>query len=148
MTDITTLIARLEAATGPDRSLAREIQCAVGGWHRVTPSQCNRKRGGYISPLDWIGRRHDGVPILDGTHGTDIHDDVPDITYSIDAAVALAERVLPGWRGSVQFGNFECQVTAYLCSDEDTKDVMAVHRSPAIALTIAILKAKQAEGTV
>ena len=66
-------------------------------------------------------------------------------TASLDAAVALAGKVLPGWRGSIQFGDFGGPVNAYVCDDETIDDAMASHPVPAIALCIAILKAKQAE---
>lgn len=135
MTDLTTLIAKLEAATGPDRELDVAISCAIDG--RVLEKRGNdRKEWLYLSGTD--NCRQDP-----GVFGQFLS---PRFTASIDAAVALAERVLPGWRGSVQFGNFECQVTAYLGSDEDTKEATAAHDMPAIALVIAMLLAKQAEG--
>lgn len=91
------LIERLEKLTGPSAHIAREVQCLTGGWHRVTPSQARNKHGAYIAPEDWLGRHGDGSPRLDSLHGTTMHRDVPDCTASLDAAVALVERVLPGW---------------------------------------------------
>ena len=71
MADLTALIERLEKADGP----SRELDAAV----------CRYLVG---SPADhWYG-----------LHGDFITDGLaPAITASIDAAVALAERVLPGW---------------------------------------------------
>lgn len=104
MADLAALIERVEALTGPSRDAARQIQCTIGGWHRITPSQCGNKRGGYIAPEDWIGRRADGQPILDSLHGTTIWPDAPDVTASLDAAIALVKRVLPGWGISLGIG--------------------------------------------
>lgn len=76
--------------------------------------------------------------------------EIPSFTASIDAAVALAERVLPGWLPSIsksiqrRYWYVELSRVGYGC----VKDVDAVHDIPAIALVIAILRAKQAEGKV
>lgn len=68
MTDLTSLIERLEKAEGPSRELDRAIWEAFG-----SPS------------------RSDGVPEFAGFLG------IAMFSSSIDAAVSLAERVLPGW---------------------------------------------------
>lgn len=169
MTDLTTLIAKLEAANGPSRELDAEIMFDMFA-SPVGQSGVDGGPIGYIRLDDqpsWnLGIRFPGkdrewfsatrkqikgetlIIERDGAYVLMNSIRVEEFTKSIDAAVALSERVLPGWSGSVQFGNFEYQVTAYLGSDEDTKDTMAVHSSPAIAIVIAILLAKQAEGKV
>lgn len=95
MTELMTLLKRVDEAEGTDRCLARAIQCTIGGWHRVEPRHTKSKHGAYIAPCDWLGAGSDGCPILDGLHGTDMHRDVPDCTTSLDAAVSLVEEVLP-----------------------------------------------------
>lgn len=139
MTDLTTLIAKLEAAKGPDRELDAEIAAT---FHYVSnmPDWVNNWSG------KWGAAKSGRVYLMEdsGNRGPNFISD--SFTDSIDAAVALAKHVLPGWRGSVQFGNFGGPVTAYACSDEDTKDATGAHSSPAIAIVIAILLAKQAEG--
>lgn len=92
--NIPALITALENAKGPDRALDGHIAKQFG-WHRVEPRFTRNRKGGWIAPQDFIGLSSDGSPILDSLHGTDIHRDPPPLTRSLDAAVALAERVLP-----------------------------------------------------
>lgn len=96
MTTLTELLARVEAATGPDRELDR-LLAKQFGWHRVEPRNTTSKKGGWIAPEDFMGLNSDGSPRLDSLHGTTIWSDVPRLTASLDAALALADRVLPGW---------------------------------------------------
>lgn len=90
------LVARLEAASVGSRELdgllARQF-----GWHRIEPRHARNKAGGWIAPEDFLGLHGDGSPRFDSLHGTDIHRDPPRLSQSLDAALALAERVLPGW---------------------------------------------------
>lgn len=67
------LLARVEAATGPDRELDEAIG-VLFGWILFDAIECV-----YVSP--------------EGKRG-----DMPCFTSSIDAAVALVERMLPGWK--------------------------------------------------
>lgn len=76
------LLERVEAATGPDRELDRDISVAVGFLHVG-----DRGRLYMIAP-------DDGGHIYGGL-GDDIL--IPRLTEKIDAAVALVERVLPEW---------------------------------------------------
>lgn len=60
-------------------------------------------------------------------------------TASVDAAIALAEKALPGWGWLTQ----NCgSPTALMVKDDDIYEVQAAN--PAIALCIAILRAKEA----
>jgi len=132
------LIERLEKADGPDRGLDSEVEVATG----------------QAKYRDGKGRAcyHDGR-----------RDRVPHYTASIDAAVALAERVLPGWKW-----HLTDYPSAMICRDWDD-DYAPVffsydrklwrppartpfHKAsppfpkpatPAIALCIAILKAME-----
>lgn len=75
----------------------------------------------------------------------------PRLTASVDAAIALAERVLPGWKRSF-FENFNGKWIARVCSprrDLYSTDYLRdteLGGSPngGIALCIAILRAKEA----
>ena len=78
MTDLTALLERVEAATGPDREIDTEIARAFG-W---TPPG--------INPALWEGKE---TPSWWATPGFGM----PAYTSSLDAAIALVERVLPGW---------------------------------------------------
>lgn len=98
-TDIAGLIERLETATGPSKSLSRDIQCRVGGWYRRTPSEGRTRHPTFIHPDDC----RDGKPVYDSLHGTDIWREPPDVTASLDAAMALVERVRPGWKWERQW---------------------------------------------
>ena len=129
------LIEMLEKATGPSLELEGMVWCAVAGYEFVM----------------WDGAgcvyRDPAAPKWDAgiKHAAALR--VRPYTASLDAAVDLCSRALPGWRGSIQFGNFGGPVNAYVCADETVDDVIASHPVPAIALCIAILKAKQAQET-
>ncbi|MGR6533079.1 hypothetical protein [Brevundimonas sp. RM1] len=117
--DLSALIARLEAAEVGSRELDAEIGQSLG------VAMCGDKDGAWGA---W-----------------DAH-----WTSSMDAALAIVERVLPGWRWSVQQldPNYEASLTipngAFLLSSDT--EVYAISKTPALALVIAILRAKQGEG--
>lgn len=138
MTDLTTLIAKLEAATGPDRELDVAISCAIDG--RVLEKRGNDRKE-WLYPQGKDGGRQDPGPYGYTTNMS------PSFTASIDAAVALAERVLPGldW-GAYSFGEDGAQGKVWKHGWHDDTVIYGDHPSPAIALVIAILRAKQAEG--
>ena len=118
------LIAKLEALDGPSREVDGEVWCAVNGYPFVM----------------WDGagvvyRGKDGI-------GHYAENNVPKWTASLDAALALVKRVLPGWG-------------FYLRSDKeghgcglvypDAFRVTPCHcmgATPAIAMLLAMLKAK------
>ncbi|TAA49054.1 hypothetical protein [Shinella sp. JR1-6] len=85
MTDLSSLISRVEKATGPDRELDAMV------WLEMTPG-ATRKFTKVKSETDlWPPYTIDETRAADGRLII-----VPAYTSSIDAAVALAERVLPG----------------------------------------------------
>ena len=92
--------------------------------------------------LDWAV----GAALFTGVRGCA----APNATTSLDAALVLAERVLEGWRWLVQqLGpNYEASLTisngAFLLTSDP--EVYAIGKTPALALVIAILRAKQGEG--
>lgn len=116
MTDLSELIERVRAATGPDR----ELDAAV------------LKHFGFHS---WIGRMsyHDAPLWID--FGSS------EITASIDAAIALAERVLPGRALVVRNSGY-----AELQHPRNRRfDSFAHGHTPAIAITLATLLALQSQ---
>lgn len=114
MADYSDLIARLEKAEGRDRAIDADlIRTLAGG-----------------ASEHWYSAW--------GTHVTD--DTVPAVTASLDAAIALTEKVLPGWFWGVAAwpSTFKSHVTTLMASR-----VEAHHPTAAIALLIATLKALQ-----
>ncbi|TPJ70498.1 MULTISPECIES: hypothetical protein [unclassified Mesorhizobium] len=115
MKGLTELIGRLEKLTGPDAHLDIEIWEAIGGW----PSREYRS-------VDY--------PRLYGTP----------LTGSIDAAVALVERLLPGWNWLVHTsggGAFEACLYSPDHNEHSGREIEKMGPTPAIALCIALLKA-------
>jgi len=67
------------------------------------------------------------------------------VTASIDAAVSLAERVLPGWRHAYEKRtNGTCLAWADIADDEPA--VATTAATPALALVLATLRALQSRG--
>lgn len=132
---IADLITKLESATGPSRELDGEIHNGLHGtqYLRSTASVT----GFFTSETD------NGCPSVDH------------YTASIDAAVALVERVLPGWHWTISNNNrrFTDQEWkgpwASISSDEFNNDISghdddyfdAFAPTPALALVIAALRA-------
>lgn len=87
MADLSELLERVKAATGPDRELDCEIAIAVDGYFTLPP----RWDGG---PIGYGYVDADGTLIHPGHGGDQL---VKRYTASIDAALALVERCLPEW---------------------------------------------------
>lgn len=129
MADMLELIARLEAAEGPDRAADREIGLRLDGWYETVYS--------HGECLMVNGDRYPDHP----------ESEYPSFTESLDAALALAERVLPGWVWMVE-SHRDGRATAWLSEfNAYGEGEQVLGNSPALALCIAILKAKaQGEG--
>ena len=84
MTDYSALLDKLRAAKGPDRGLDAEL------WLATTPG-ATRKQWSYLHEA--TGRTCDVDETRDSTHRLVV---VPEITASVDAALVLVERELPG----------------------------------------------------
>ncbi|KLK91377.1 hypothetical protein AA309_19950 [Microvirga vignae] len=78
MSKLSELLKRIEAAEGPDRELDYEIWAALHGW-KIKHNGMAR----FFQTPDG----HDSVRALRA----------PKLTSSLDAAIALLERMLPGW---------------------------------------------------
>lgn len=142
------LIAALESAEGPSRELDAAIFNLLDlgrGWIAFKADNC------AAPPLNQRNvRMHDGW--FKGRNLTDKYaEDLDRFTASIDAAVALIERVLPGWN-IVKIEMIDEDAKLYECQLETKSETglvgaYGVHKSIAIALCIALLRAvKENEG--
>jgi len=84
---LTDLLARIEAATGPDRDLDRAIGFALDGW----------ELSGDAENLIYVPA--DVTYYADHPGGM-----YPSFTESLGAALALVERVNPGWASGFDSG--------------------------------------------
>lgn len=80
--DLSELRERVEKACGPSFDLDREIGLLLGGWSRVHFAG------------EWMLQDAEGSVFPDASGA--IYDDI--YTASVDLALALVERELPGWR--------------------------------------------------
>lgn len=134
--DLSALIARLEAAeVGGDELSARAMQMLIVPNGRVEQSHINGAWCIYVGDRLWQERgwwRPDGWPV----------------TTSLDAAIALAERVLPGWRIGLNSDHDRAPMWSAQVKQrgEPWRPIGDLATTPALALCIAILRAKQGEG--
>jgi hypothetical protein len=133
---VTGLVERLEKATGPDREIDGLIVLTFYGWtfQKMKGDSCPYWRE---QNAEWYQRKKDGPP---------------KVTASLDAALALVERVLPGWFPSIgqniHYGHWRGSVRIVEETNGDITSFDGEHRtSPALALCLAALKAiQQTEG--
>lgn len=160
------LVARLESAEGPDRELDAEIVFDVF----ATPVGKHKEDDGPIGYIrlddqpSWnLGLRFPGKDRAwfaatrkqikgetllierDGAYVLMNSLRVPELTSSIDAAVSLAERVLPG--RSVMIGWRQSSETRPWARVGLWPDPDATGATPAIALVLATLRALQQKGS-
>lgn len=122
MTDLRELEKRLEEATGPDR----ELDCLIWGRDRgleiTWQNDCMIAQGegaiGWIDP----GKHQRNFSTNRSEHGPG---SIPAYTASLDAAVALVERVLPSNRddGRAWLQLLADAVTTALISDAKPEDM-------------------------
>ena len=137
------LIERLEAAGEWSRELDAEIAVwsAYRGAVRIVDA---REESIFRHQPGWCRDAND-ISIL-----------APNYTTSLDAALALAERVLPGWEFGTYIsrpdvhGNRQTKIEARRWQDVAPEYAFACAsssaRTPALALCIAILKARATQG--
>lgn len=148
MTDLSELLAKLEAAEGPSRELDADIAVEIVGFFRA-PAKYEQ------DDFDYCYKDKDGTVICPGHGGDQL---VPLYTASLDAIAALVEASLPplkhfsdqpseGWKFGVYRLVLPGSWTAWIRKHgEDGVDAKA--RTPALALCIALVKAKQAEASL
>ncbi len=121
------LIERVKAATGPDRELdcriAYELDFEVEGMAAPFRSYCD------VHDLKWGDiARHANSPQSILSHN------LPRFTASIDAALALVERLLPGWNYTFSRGHCELRHPKHRA-----KDVQAFGKTTPLAILAALL---------
>lgn len=94
MTDLSSLLARAESATGSDRELARDI------WEALT-GECTHRNTHFVE-LENDERELECSDCGADTYGANKWSA---ILSSLDSAIALCERALPGWRCGVRNHN-------------------------------------------
>ena len=124
--DLSALIARLEAAEEVTRDLAVEFAAFMYADPEAFKGAVN------YDPELWVERNQSPL-------------------CSLDAALALAERVLPGWLWSVGIarrgGKVFAEADAYEVNGDGDAEwfCQTEATTPALALCIAILRAKQGD---
>jgi hypothetical protein len=122
---LSTLLTRLRAATWPDRELDAEIEILFSPFLSDLPRS---DAGGWLHPAFGLVAPPQ------------------EYTSSIDAAVALAERALPGWYWSAYSKDGYGLAHARMEEPEDTgRGTRADAPTPALALCIAIVEALEAK---
>jgi len=130
---ISELIKALEAADGPSRELDVAIDMTLWPNKMFMPSNPD--------PLDWVVKVGDiwsGV-YRDGSYMTNSDRYCRRYTYSVDAAIALCNRVLPEAKWEITTTGFKPG-----CTIVSNGRMIAGSYSliPAIALCLAVLRAK------
>lgn len=133
LTELQSLLARVEAATEPDRDIDADLTVALLG-----------------GKAEWLTAQYTGdlvaahvVPSANHRGGL-AKQPVYALTASLDAALALVGRVLPGWAWSV--GNKASGGQAYLMSGPGAVLCGGEANTPALSLLAALLKALITQG--
>ncbi|MFA6043595.1 MAG: hypothetical protein WC718_01305 [Phycisphaerales bacterium] len=114
---LSALLERVEAATGGDRELDRDIAIATGWVHRSGAP--------WERVLEW---------------------ERPNPTASVDAALALIGRVKPGARALMEHDH-DGNGWAMLMPSKHSERFMAEAPTPALALILALLRALLSKDT-
>ncbi len=131
--DLSALIDRLEAAEVGSRELGRDVLLALG-WHR-------EQIGNFYGPLYQWSSPDRSSHLIRGDEDT-----LPNPVLSLDAALALAERLYPH-HAKTTTGNDASGFVAFLIPRGGRPiGAQKTFASPALAMCIAILRAKQGEG--
>jgi hypothetical protein len=130
VTDLLDLKRRIEEAKGPDRELDCLIAVALAGF-KTEPPRYEGAGVRYCQPME------DGRYAVPGNAPDML---VRDYTRSIDVALALVERVLPGYRP--EFGKWDHGWEASLWEPPEYNIAEGVVApTPALALILALVNA-------
>ena len=132
--DLSALIARLEAAEVGSRELDAHVEVAARAFEAA-------KTG--LAREHWAVWRASSSGIVGD--GATQYASAP-VTTSLDAALALAERVLPGWGFFLRKDKDGCNCGLLYPDAHFVTPGCGSSPTPALALVIAILRAKQGEG--
>lgn len=132
----TELLKRVEAASGPDQEIDCLLAVALDGFFEIEPKWDGGPIGyGYVND--------DGTRIEPGHGGAQL---VHRYTASIDAALALVERVLPKLCPGVSQNVFHGTWSAWLGDQREGAAFIIAEgnhdTSPSLAILAAILKAE------
>lgn len=132
MTDLHSLLARIESATGPDNDLARET------WEALT-GECTHRNTHFVE-LENDERVLECADCGADTYGKDKWSA---IFFSLDAAIALCDRALPGCGYSIWKADADwIAEQAWASVGAPGARVAAYAATPALALCAAIVKAR------
>ena len=126
VTALSTLRSKLEKATGPDR----ELDLLVGAWWPGPPRQIGETSGRPFNLS--LKRMRNGLPPC------------WEFTASIDASLALVERVLPGWSPDIgrdwyaKDYSYECRLYRDLQDYERKPAARPPQTAPTLPLAILI----------
>lgn len=154
MSDLRALIERVEKLDGPSREV--DARLAVVGGYVVMKGTDERGYSFFQSPVkrgDWafLSGCKDGIDDAYRALGKCLS--TPSFTASLDAAIALCERVLPGWFWRVGRTSLFPNGWAYIsrmhpdhCTEKDEASCSdGKAATPAIALVLATLRALEAQ---
>jgi hypothetical protein len=156
MDELGDLIARVDGATGPSREIDFRIAYQLGwrfnGWNPWAPDDSSPSDEAFARMEGLAGHWHepgDRFARIDEDPGEDRWDEPPEWSASLDAAITLCERTLPGW--FVNLGDLDptdkravATLAATGYPDEPHFHGLAPPRQYAIALLSALLRALQA----
>lgn len=137
MTDLTPIIARAQALTEPSREVDALIAVALK-WELPAPmGECSAS---LRIPMKW-DHCEPGTYWLVQRSGSSLRT-APAFTASTDAALALAERVLPGWTIQLLVGTGRRVAILSHQAGDNERWSEAEGANIAIAICIATLEAK------
>jgi len=161
----TDIIERLERAEGPDREMDAEIMFDL--FAKPVGKKDDGGPSGYLWPEDnpswsfgirfpgkgreWFTRARakvDGETLLIERDGALVLMNAlraPKLTASLDAAVALVERMLPDHDWSLFADNGEAIAGVMPASEDGCDEAISHGATPAIALLIALFRAMEAQ---
>lgn len=143
MTDLQSLIERVEKATGPDR----EVDARLCATLRAFSESEHYKLVVTRPPSSFSDWMVDCVLAPSGKVRSIVP---PEYTASIDAALSLVSRALPGWGIEVSMSDrqmWRAQVWRWFSETNDERGqwLPCYSRTPALAIILALLRAKAAE---
>lgn len=134
------ILSRLKVATGPDRELDTRIWCAS------FPDEKTLLFPGRIRPSEppiWGTLRDISLEGWSDWEGLAMHVRAEHLTGSLDAAIALVERMLPGWAWTAE-RHFE-EASSLICARWEPgvreRSFRAYAPTPPLAVLIALFMA-------